>query len=55
VVKKERDTRWLRTSVKNACARTDIRRNNLPAAAIPYVIHGHRPIAGAIPVIHGIL
>jgi hypothetical protein len=35
VVRKERDIRWQRTSVKNACARTDIRRNSLPAATIP--------------------
>lgn len=27
-VKKERDIRWQRTSVKSACARTDIRRSN---------------------------
>jgi hypothetical protein len=35
VVKKEKDIKWLRTNVKNVCARIDIRRNNLPAAAIP--------------------
>ena len=33
-VKREKDIRWQRTSVKSACARTDIRRSNFSVSAI---------------------